>query len=344
MTTAERTSAYVNEGLYRRQMTKVGLCMLLQEILFFAPALLLQTLLYPVLEDLLSPVAAYTAEELLNGAQYLCAFFIPALILRRSVVITEPMPYTPVVPGAIVWLVPAAISMILAASVLNSLMMPTFYAAFSDEVLWNDAVSSNFQVVLTFITTALIPGVCEEFLFRGAVYTAMRPFGRTTAIVGSAVLFGLMHANAGQFFYAFAAGVIFALIREKTGSLWCGMLIHICNNAFSVVESALDERLAPEVADMVLFAVDAFVFILGILGVLMLLRRMLAEKEKKIKAETEYTSNFGVILPSAPTYVPYPLERGRALRLSLTVPMVFFLVISVGRALLFLLEAAAMYA
>jgi len=326
-----------NDRLFQKQMTLIGLCMLLQEILFFVPAYTLDWLLYPYLETVLTEANAYVAKSLIDGASYLCAFFIPALVLRQNLVPNEGIPFLPVVTREVFLFVPAATAMIFAASSVNTALLPAFYAEFANAVFWEDAASSNFQIVLSFISTALIPGVCEEFLFRGAVQTSLRPFGRSVSVVGSALLFGLMHANAGQFFYAFCAGIILGLLRDKTGSLWPGMVVHIFNNAWSVFGGALYERLEPKTADMILYAADAFILALGVFCMLLLFKKSLSEKAKKEMASEE--GNFGVVLPSAPSYTPYPLESGRALRLSVNVPMIFFLTIAVGRAVLYLVVA-----
>ena len=69
--------------------------------------------------------------------------------------------------------------------------------------------------LMNMVTVALIPGVCEEFLLRGNVFNAYRSTGRIrAAVLLSALLFGLLHQNATQLFYAFAIGLVLALLFD----------------------------------------------------------------------------------------------------------------------------------
>lgn len=89
-----------------------------------------------------------------------------------------------------------------------------------------------FLVNLVFI--ALLPAVCEEFVFRGALYGTYRKFGARKALFVSALLFGFLHMNFNQFIYTVAAGILFALLFEGTGSLVYSMLAHFLMNGTSV--------------------------------------------------------------------------------------------------------------
>ena len=82
---------------------------------------------------------------------------------------------------------------------------------------------------------AAIPAVCEEMFFRGAIFAALRPMGRRAAVLGSALLFALMHANPAQLAYALVAGVMLGLLHELTGSLLYPVLFHFANNLVSLL-------------------------------------------------------------------------------------------------------------
>ena len=93
--------------------------------------------------------------------------------------------------------------------------------------------------VLAIFSTAIVPAICEEYLFRGAVLGLLLPFGRTTAIIGSSILFGFMHQNPLQLFYTVFMGVILGYIYVKTKSIWACMLLHFFNNLITVLEEFL---------------------------------------------------------------------------------------------------------
>ena len=59
------------------------------------------------------------------------------------------------------------------------------------------------------------------------------------------LVFGLFHLNFNQFGYAFALGVAFALLLEGTGSIFYGMFAHFLINGFSVIITALSDKILP---------------------------------------------------------------------------------------------------
>ena len=58
----------------------------------------------------------------------------------------------------------------------------------------------------------------------------LRGYGDKIAIITTAVLFGLFHANFSQFFYAVALGMIFAYVTLKTGTIKYSIILHIVVN------------------------------------------------------------------------------------------------------------------
>lgn len=71
----------------------------------------------------------------------------------------------------------------------------------------------------------------EEVVFRGILYNRMdRLFGRTIAIIGSALLFGAYHGNIVQTLYGFILGVLIAVLYERYGSFLVPVLIHSAAN------------------------------------------------------------------------------------------------------------------
>lgn len=93
----------------------------------------------------------------------------------------------------------------------------------------------TYPFVVQLILMAVIPGIVEEFIFRGIMYHSYRKNGVPGAALMSALCFGLFHMNFNQFFYAFVLGVVFALLVEATGSLFSSMLAHIAANSYSVI-------------------------------------------------------------------------------------------------------------
>jgi membrane protease YdiL (CAAX protease family) len=90
-----------------------------------------------------------------------------------------------------------------------------------------DLVSALLMVFLLVVVAAVI----EEFLVRGIMYDALKPYGHGVAIIISSVLFGLMHGSIHMLFYTTAAGFAFGYIRYATNSLLVVTILHALFNA-----------------------------------------------------------------------------------------------------------------
>lgn len=97
------------------------------------------------------------------------------------------------------------------------------------------SMRQDYVFVVQLLFMAVIPAMVEEFLFRGIFFHSYRKNGVFGAALMSALIFGMFHMNFNQFFYAFALGVIFALLVEATGSLFASMLAHFSANSYSVI-------------------------------------------------------------------------------------------------------------
>lgn len=85
----------------------------------------------------------------------------------------------------------------------------------------------------------LIP-LIEELVFRGYVFTTLQYVFPRSAVVASALLFALHHAQyygfdvspflLFQIAYTFALGVVLARIRQHSGSVYLGIALHCCIN------------------------------------------------------------------------------------------------------------------
>lgn len=87
---------------------------------------------------------------------------------------------------------------------------------------------------------AFVAPLTEEVLFRGIIlYGLLQNYSVKTAVVVSALLFGVIHLNPWQFPAAFLLGMVFAWWVIQTGSLWPAILGHMFHNALSVLVSHL---------------------------------------------------------------------------------------------------------
>ena len=314
-----------NEAYYRRVVNALGI-----GLLFFLLFLLLMSLavgtLQAVLDALpLSDTAAKVIYQLIYGALYLAVFMCPVPImrafLRGAKLPWQPMRAAEPVSRCLPLIVLGGITMILAQSYINAGLVSIFdLNSGIESVLPSTGGSmSNLDLVLSFIVLAVVPAFCEAFLFRGAILTILLPFGRGTAVLVSALAFGLMHQNLAQFLYAFCAGILLGVIYEKTGSIWNGVVLHLLNNASSLLSTVLLQRLGEKTGTVAVLILDAVLFLLGILSIVVLTVRVSRKPDLQDGA-------FGRSLPASEDYAEHPVAPARAARLLVASPFGVFLI------------------
>jgi hypothetical protein len=116
--------------------------------------------------------------------------------------------------------------------------------------LWSIALNPGREKVLNqlgsgVVTAALICVVapmCEEFLFRGYIFTALRNWrGTLPAALITAVLFGAVHAGSAPVLDLVplaALGFGLCLLYRYTGSLYLCMIAHSLNNSVAFASLA----------------------------------------------------------------------------------------------------------
>ena len=92
-----------------------------------------------------------------------------------------------------------------------------------------------FYILLAMIGAPFI----EEFMFRKLLLDKISHHGEGLAVLISGFLFGFMHGNLGQFFFAFMLGIIFAIVYIKTRNILYTMGLHFMINTFASIPEIL---------------------------------------------------------------------------------------------------------
>ena len=108
------------------------------------------------------------------------------------------------------------------------------------------AMSKNIWGLLAL---AIVGPITEELLFREAIEGEMlrRKAHPWTAITISALAFSIVHLNLAQGLYALPLGIMFGIIRYKTGNIILPSLLHILNNSIVALQLC---TLGEEMADL----------------------------------------------------------------------------------------------
>lgn len=91
-----------------------------------------------------------------------------------------------------------------------------------------------YQYILAFITLIIVAPVAEEVLFRGYLFGKLRQFlPFWAAMLITSVLFGFVHGQWNVGVDVFALSMVLCSLREITGNIWAGMLLHMIKNGIA---------------------------------------------------------------------------------------------------------------
>ncbi|MBR5038792.1 MAG: CPBP family intramembrane metalloprotease [Prevotella sp.] len=137
--------------------------------------------------------------------------------------------------SVIFWCIIAAVGTIAPSMWLQSAL--DFLPDFAGEELL-DFIQHRWGYLVICILTPL----AEEVIFRGAVLRTMLEHWegrkRWTAIIISALLFGLAHMNPAQIPHAFLMGVLLGWLYERSRSLIPCVVLHCANNTIAYLMTA----------------------------------------------------------------------------------------------------------
>jgi membrane protease YdiL (CAAX protease family) len=120
-------------------------------------------------------------------------------------------------------------------------------------ILWPDLSSEKQNVgfnnihtsadnIFALVSLVILPPLGEEILMRGYLYSGLRMVWRFwPALIMTSLLFGLAHlefGSGGPLVWAaavdtFTLSIVLVFLREKTGALYAGMMVHMLNNVIA---------------------------------------------------------------------------------------------------------------
>ncbi len=91
---------------------------------------------------------------------------------------------------------------------------------------------------------AIVPGIAEEFFFRGAVQRILIKLVKSAwlGILITSIFFSLVHGEMFGFFPRVALGMLLGFIYYFSGNLWYAVIVHIVNNGFQIVVVYLNQH------------------------------------------------------------------------------------------------------
>ena len=112
---------------------------------------------------------------------------------------------------------------------LEYLMRLVGYKADNFSLLNTSSIPMFF---VNIVVVALMPAICEEFIFRGVILNGLKSTGKVKMIVLSGLMFSIMHLSLQQSVYQFILGMVLSAIVMITGSIVSSIILHFFNNFF----------------------------------------------------------------------------------------------------------------
>ncbi|MBR3933414.1 MAG: CPBP family intramembrane metalloprotease [Clostridia bacterium] len=85
---------------------------------------------------------------------------------------------------------------------------------------------TQMSITEIFIFVVIMAAIIEELVFRKLIIDALSKYGTAFCVVVSGFIFGIVHANFYQFFYAFGLGVLMGYVYCIYGKIIYTILIH----------------------------------------------------------------------------------------------------------------------
>ncbi len=319
---------------FKNTASHIGIAMIIMLCLITPFLVIFGSLISTASYSIFSPEVAYTLYRISYGILYSLVFFIPLIIFRlmNKDVRIRPIGFRTKLPKSTPLIILASVTIIFCASQINGILISFFdFADTMQDTLTPTEKMKPYEIVLAIFTTAIIPGIFEELLFRGTVLSNLLPYGKTFAIVSSAILFGLMHENPAQIFYTVIAGIVLGYAYTKTNSIVCVILIHFTNNLFGVFQSVLLANLDQIVATRIFVIFEAILFVAGAASIIYFIIK------SKSKKDVYSTGCFEVIVESTPDYIQKPTSFEVAKKFFLSTSVLIFTIAAIGKMIILLI-------
>ena len=112
-------------------------------------------------------------------------------------------------------------------------LVPGFDANQHQDIGFSNLVR-QYELLLAFVTLVIIAPLAEETLFRGYLYGKLRKSAPIwVAMLITSALFGFLHGQWNVGIDVFVLSLVMCTLREITGSIWAGVLLHMIKNGLA---------------------------------------------------------------------------------------------------------------
>lgn len=122
------------------------------------------------------------------------------------------------------------------ATVLTSMMSGLFswFLVNQEQNVGFGYYITGMDRIFALVAVAFVAPIAEELIMRGWFYGKVRrKWGAPIAIIIVSLAFAVLHGQWNVGVSVFALSIVLCTLREITGTIWSGMLLHILSNAIA---------------------------------------------------------------------------------------------------------------
>ena len=206
-------------------------------------------------------------------------------------------------------LILSAVLMIESGSILLNCLTGGYETLSRSYDLWGIFVSKNSGgaagAIYLILAYALLPAVCEEFVFRSILCREYERRSTVAAVLMPSLFFAMLHFDIRRFPAFFLAGVIFSVTMYSSRSVLASVAVHLCCNLLSLFSRTYMRTLWDLGGEKFFFFIVTAVFLL--FGFLFFAE---AARLYRNYSAGGYSDSYREMLP--PPVTPSEIEGGRA--------------------------------
>lgn len=194
-------------------------------------------------EKLMTPVWLTVLEAIIYALSCFLIIWVPVKFFKQKKMTRKDLGLNDLLTWADIGLSIAGFAAyFLLASVLIAIFSSfPFFDAEQSQELGYQMLNTGFDRIVAFFALCVIAPIAEELIFRGWLYAKLRAKipGKKLSLFLSiflvSALFGLLHGQWNVGVNVFAMSIVLCALREVTGTIYSGILLHILKNTLAFV-------------------------------------------------------------------------------------------------------------
>lgn len=144
---------------------------------------------------------------------------------------------------------PGLKNMLLVIPLMLAIMQVVAFIGTISNILFKNYLMEAFSefndlpLAMWILMLGITPAICEELVMRGIILSNYKDISIHKAALMNGLMFGILHMNLNQFFYAAILGVVMAYLVYYTKSIFTSMFLHFLINGFSATANWLVREL-----------------------------------------------------------------------------------------------------